>query len=194
MDDERNYIRAATFVLPSMTVIPGGAINWHVPIDDTHHWKYVITFSRDKVLDREVATMRASEWAPAPGYRPMVSKANRYGQDRSLMKDRVYCGIDYPNPIQDLCVVEGAGPVQDRTNEHLVESDIPIVASRKVLIKAIKDVEDGNDPPHVVRDPEANRFPQIVATYGVIPSSTPWQEHLEQLVADGQGWQTLATP
>ena len=110
------------------------------------------------------------------------------------MKDRVYCGIDYPNPIQDLCVVEGAGLVQDRTNEHLVESDIPIVASRKVLMKAIRDVEDGSDPPHVVRDPEANRFPQIVATYGVIPSSTPWQDHLEQLVAEGQGWQTLATP
>ena len=177
-----------------MTVIPGGAINWHVPIDDTHHWKYIITFSREKALDKEAATMRASQWAPAPDYRPMVSKASRWGQDRSLMQDRVYSGIDYPNPIQDLCVVEGAGLVQDRTNEHLVESDIPIVASRKVLMKAIKDVEDGNDPPHVVRDPEANRFPQIVATYGVIPSTTPWQDHLEGLVAEGQGWQTLATP
>ena len=194
MDDERNYIRAATFVLPSMTVIPGGAINWHVPIDDTHHWKYVITFSRDKVLDRETATMRSSQWAPAPDYRPMVSKANRYGQDRGLMQERVYSGIDYPNPIQDLCVVEGAGLVQDRTNEHLVESDVPIVASRKVLMKAIQDVREGRDPAHVIREPEANRFPQIVATYGVIPSTTPWQEHLEGLVAEGRGWQTLTTP
>ena len=194
MDAGRNYIRAATFVLPSMTVIPGGNINWHVPIDDTHHWKYVITFSREKALDRETATMRSSQWAPAPDYRPMVSKANRYGQDRSLMKDRVYCGIDYPNPIQDLCVVEGAGLVQDRTNEHLVESDVPIVASRKVLMKAIRDVQGGSDPPHVIRDTEANRFPEIVATYGVIPSATPWQDHLDQLVAEGRGWQTLATP
>ena len=193
MDAERSYIRAATFVLPSMTVIPGGSINWHVPIDDTHHWKYIITFSREKALDKETATMRASEWAPAPDYRPLVGKANRYGQDRSLMQDQVYCGIDYPNPIQDLCVVEGAGRVQDRTNEHLVESDVPVVASRKVLMKAIRDVQEGIDPPHVIRDPEANRFPQIVATFGVIPSATPWQDHLEQLVSEGQGWQTLAT-
>ena len=165
-----------------------------MPIDDTHHWKYVITFSRDKVLDRETATMRSSQWAPAPDYRPMVSKANRYGQDRGLMQERVYSGIDYPNPIQDLCVVEGAGLVQDRTNEHLVESDVPIVASRKVLMKAIQDVREGRDPAHVIREPEANRFPQIVATYGVIPSTTPWQEHLEGLVAEGRGWETLATP
>ena len=40
-------------------------------------------------------------------------------------------------------MVEGAGLVQDRTNEHLVESDVPIVASRKVLMKAIRDVQGG---------------------------------------------------
>ena len=193
MDAERNYIRAATFVLPSMTVIPGGGINWHVPIDDTHHWKYIITFSREKALDKETATMRSGEWAPAPDYRPVGNKGNRYGQDRRLMQDSVYCGIDHPNPIQDLCVVEGAGRVQDRTNEHLVESDVPIVAARKVLMKAIRDVQEGVDPPHVIRDPEANRFPHIVATFGVVPSATRWQDHLEQLVAEGQGWQTLAT-
>ena len=109
------------------------------------------------------------------------------------MNDRVYSGIRFANPIQDLCVVEGAGPVQDRTSEHLVESDVAIVVSRKVLLKAIHDVGEGIDPPHVVRAPEANKFPQIVATFGPIPSSLPWQDHLNQLVSEGRGWQTLAT-
>lgn len=193
IDAERNYIRAATFVLPSMTVIPGGGINWHVPIDDTHHWKYIIAFNRDKVLDKEKATQRRSEWAPAPDYRPVGNRANRYGQDRELMRDSVYSGMAAANPIQDLCVVEGAGTVQDRTNEHLVESDIPLVISRKILMQAIKDVENGVDPPHVIRDPAANRFPQIVATFGVLPSAITWQDYLGQLVAEGKGWQTLST-
>ena len=28
-------------------------MNWHVPIDDTHHWKYMISFSRARALNKE---------------------------------------------------------------------------------------------------------------------------------------------
>ena len=191
MGEGRSYIRVATFVLPNFTVIPGGGVNWHVPIDDTHHWKYIIAFSREKAIGR--GENQRSELAPAPTYRPVASKSNRYLQDREAMKTTLYCGIPPKYfAAQDLCAVEGAGIVQDRTKEHLVVTDAPIVMCRKVLQKAIQDVKEGRDPAHVVRDPKLNRFPEIVATYGVLPDSMDWKEYCNRLEAEGTGWHTKA--
>jgi hypothetical protein len=67
-------------------------------------------------------------------------------------------------------------------------SDQPIVIGRKLLHNAIQDVLEGRDPPAIVRDPELNRFPTIVATNGVIPSSRDWRDHCHKLVAEGRGW------
>jgi len=185
------YVRLATFLLPNLTVIPGGGINWHVPIDDTHHWKYSLQFRRDGPLppraDREAL-------APGPTYHPVPNASNRYVQDRTTMKTSSYCGIPQRYfAAQDLCATEGAGPIQDRTQEHLAPTDTPIVASRNVLRKAIKDVEEGRDPPHVVRDPDLNDFPEITATYGLVPGGQTWKQYANELVVEGKGWQTLAS-
>ena len=105
------------------------------------------------------------------------------------MKADSYCGIDKWNfPAQDLCVTEGAGPIQDRTHEHLMPSDQPIVVGRKLLLSAIQEVLEGRDPPAIVRDPKFNHFPTIVATSGVIPSSQDWRDHCHKLVDAGRGW------
>ena len=85
---------------------------------------------------------------------------------------------------QDSCVVEGEGPIQDRTQEHLVSSDKVIVAARKLLLKAIRDVQEGHDPQHVIRDTQRNRFPNMIVWYGVVPSATDWAEHCKQLDAE----------
>ena len=109
------------------------------------------------------------------------------------MKTTIYSGIPPKYfAAQDLCVVEGAGIVQDRTKEHLVGSDAPIVMCRKVLQKAIQDVKEGRDPAHVIRDPKLNRFPEIVATNGVLPDSINWKEYCNQLEQEGTGWHTRA--
>ena len=109
------------------------------------------------------------------------------------MKTTIYSGIPPKYfAAQDLCVVEGAGIIQDRTKEHLVITDAPIVMCRKVLQKAIQDVKEGGDPAHVIRDPKLNRFPEIVATYGVLPDSVDWKEYCNQLEAEGTGWHTKA--
>jgi len=185
------YVRLATFLLPSMTVIPGGGINWHVPIDDTHHWKYILQFRRDGPLpprsDRE-------ELAPPPGYAPVASRANHYVQDRATLKASSYCGIPQRYfAAQDLCATEGAGPIQDRTQEHLAPTDAPIAAARNILRKAIKDVLEGRDPPHVVRDADLNDFPEITASYGLVPRGQSWKQYARDLVVEGKGWQTLAS-
>lgn len=191
MGPQENYIRVATFVLPNLTVIPGGEVNWHVPVDDTHHWKYIFFFNRDEPMAKEQPRRDRAGLAPPPEYKPIANKGNRYLQDRESMKGVNYSGIKQSFfAAQDLCAVEGAGPIQGRTREHMVASDLPIVLSRKLLIKAIRDLQEGREPKNIVRDAESNRFPDIVATFGVIPSSLGWKEHCKQLIEEGRAWQT----
>ena len=178
----QTYIRVATFVLPNFTVVPGGYPNWHVPIDDTHHWKYTYTIDREKPLDIERVRERRSQMTD--DYKPIRNMSNRYMQDRESMKSESYSGIGFNFQVQDVCVTEGMGAVQDRTQEHLVASDAPIVISRKVLMKAIQDVQKGHEPPGVVRESKGNRFPGVIGTAGFIPDTVDWKDHCKALEAE----------
>jgi len=52
---------------------------------------------------------------------------------------------------QDDAAVESQGLITNRTKENLATSDRGIVMMRKMVAQAIKDVEKGKDPIHVVR-------------------------------------------
>ena len=96
------------------------------------------------------------------------------------MKTESFSGIPGFGP-QDGCVIEGAGPIQDRTREHPVSSDRVIVAERKLLMNAIKDVQEGRNPLHVIWNEEQNRFPNMIIYAGVVDSSIEWKAHCEAL-------------
>jgi hypothetical protein len=144
--------------------------------------------SLDRPINRDDPTRSRNRLAPGPSYMPILNRANRYTQDRESMRAEVYCGIPSMYfAAQDLCATEGAGPIQDRTQENLAPNDAPIAAGRQLVAAAIKDVRDGRDPLGVIRDPAKNRL-NIVATFGVIPASLPWNDHCQQLLAEGRGW------
>ncbi|HEY3303743.1 MAG TPA: Rieske 2Fe-2S domain-containing protein [Candidatus Binatia bacterium] len=185
---DKKDLRIWNFVLPNLTTFPGGlqsragySVNWHVPIDDTQHWKYSFIFNREAPLDSDVIKRVVPEMTP--DYRLTRSRENRYMQERRLMATESYTGIG-SFAAQDTCVVEGEGPIQDRTQEHLASSDRVIVAERKLLLKAIRDVQEGRDPQHVTRDAKLNRFPHMIVWYGVVPSATEWREHCKRLEAE----------
>jgi phenylpropionate dioxygenase-like ring-hydroxylating dioxygenase large terminal subunit len=173
--DDKIYFRTSNFIMPNFSTFPGQtaaagySVNWHVPIDDFNHWKFVIVFSRERPLDRQLVLRGRDELSA--DYRMVRSKANRYLQDRASMKDKSFSGIGYNFQAQDACVLEGAGAIQDRTKEHLVSSDKAIVAARKLLLKGIEDVKAGRDPQHVVRDPSANKFSHIAVISEVAPKA-----------------------
>jgi len=50
--------------------------------------------------------------------------------------------------------------------------------------KAIRDVQEGKDPPHVIRDPAQIRFPNIIIYMGVLPTSAEWRDHRKLLKAE----------
>jgi len=183
---DQYHLFMTEFVLPSFTAFFGGqygvegaySVNWHVPIDDEHHWKYTFIFSRKGPLEKETTRRQRAEMAG--DYKPIRHRGNRYQQDKESMKDQSYSGIGLNFQVQDLCVTEGMGYVQDRTKEHLTSQDISVVASRKVLLKAIQDLQEKREPANVVRDPKSNYF-LIDACSDLVPHSRPWKEYVKSL-------------
>ena len=187
---DKKYLRVGNFVMPNLSAPPGQfngkegyLMNWHVPIDDTHHWKYIIIFNRERPLDAE--EQRRTRLELGDGYRPALNKSNRYMQDRESMKTESYSGMGLVFQVQDVCVTEGAGEIQDRTKEHLVSSsDAAIVVARKLMLKGIQDVREGRDPQHIIRDPAKNNLTHLFAYAGVVPNETNWKDYCKQIAVE----------
>jgi nitrite reductase/ring-hydroxylating ferredoxin subunit len=176
---DRQYVRQNKYMVPNVTVASsnqgGYSLHWSVPIDDTHFWMYDAVFNLDPELiqDRHERDLTYK----TPDFQMKLNLTNRYGQDREAMKTGPYCGIAPNNQTQDGCVIEGAGPIQDRTQEHLVYIDRGITAARKALLRAVQQVQAGE--PVSLR---ALANPTIVA--GVIPATDDWQEVLKRMERD----------
>jgi len=176
-------------VLPNLSAIAGQtgehgyAIHWHVPIDDTSHWKYDIIFSRRAPLDLEQMKRDYAAQMDA-GYRLRRNKSNRYLQDRAEMRERSFSGMGTVFPAHDAFAVEGAGAIQDRTRERLGYTDKAIIRSRQMLLRAIREVQAGGEAPHVVRDARANDFSHLVVLSKIIPASVDWRTAWRPAIAD----------
>jgi phthalate 4,5-dioxygenase oxygenase subunit len=181
---DKQYLRITNFVLPNLsafggtTVGEGYAVHWHVPIDDTRHWKYVFAFSREKPLDSEQRDKNRADMTP--DHRLARSAANRYQQDRESMKTKSFTGIGFNFQAHDAFATESQGSVQNRSEEHLVSSDKAIIAARKLLLNAINDVKQGRDPQHVMRDEKLNRFPHLIVLSELVPAATDWKEFVRE--------------
>jgi phthalate 4,5-dioxygenase len=176
------YVRITNFVFPNLSAIVGNqgrvgagySIHWHVPIDDQHHWRYEITFSRGGPLDKE-AYREAIVAEMTPDRRLVRNRANRYGQDRAAMQTENYTGMGRHFTVHDAYATESQGPIQDRTREHLGYTDKAIARTRQMLLRAIQDVQAGREPPHVVCTAAANHFPDLVVLSQVVPSGVDWR-------------------
>ena len=177
---DKQYLKVTNFIYPNLAAVNADAgrrgegylVNWHVPVDDTHHCKYIFIFSRKRPIEK-VSDQRSELTSD---YRLIRNEANRYLQDRESMKTWSYNGLGLNFQAHDVFATASAGAIQDRSNEHLVSSDKAIVAGRKLLLKAIRDVQEGREAPHVIRDPEFNQFPNLVVMSEVVPSTVDWRD------------------
>ena len=81
--------------------------------------------------------------------------------------------------IQDRAVQESMGPVFDRTKEHLGSSDKAVIFYRRLLLKKIKEMEQGKPLP--AHDPSLD-FDLRSASHA-LAASRPWNEVLEEQIA-----------
>lgn len=188
LSDEEKLLYLCTYVMPSAYAFPGGVVgddgyslNWHVPVDDTHHWKFTFVHNRARPLDK--VAIRSGRQAMGEHYRSTRNRENRFLQDRAQMAGQTYSGMGSVFQAHDLCATEGAGPIQDRSHEHLSSQDASVVMSRRLLLKALKDIEDGRDPQGVVRDAAANRYPLFTWTAAIVPIDADWRAYFNDMDA-----------
>lgn len=181
----KRYLRITNFIMPNLsafggsTVGEGYAIHWHVPIDDKTHWKYIFMFSRQRALPGDLIAKNRAEITPR--YQLSRNETNRYQQDRESMTTKSFTGIGFNFQAHDAFATESQGPIQNRTEEHLVTSDKAIIAARKLISNAIRDVQENRRPQHVITDPESNLFPHLMVISEVIDDSVDWKEYAKKL-------------
>lgn len=185
------YVRVSSFVMPVAGCIPAGGrtgelggyeIHFYVPADDTHSWRYDLGFKRSRQVREEEVHRRKQI---GPDYQRIRNASNHYLQDRKMQRTENFTGIeDYLN--HDSCATESMGAIYDRTREHLGVSDKAVIALRRFLLKAVRGLQEGKEPPHIVRDPAKNRFPHVDSIAEVIPSDIPWSQYFKHLTSSAQ--------
>ena len=176
---DTQYVRVSSFVMPIACWVPARNRETHiyVPVDDEHAWRYDLGFLRDREPTVEDWNRKSQI---GPDYRRIRNLQNNYLQDRQRQATTDYTGIEnFLN--HDGCATESMGPIFDRSREHLGMSDKAVIAVRKFLINALKQFQDGKEPPHIVRDPERNRFPHIDTFAQTIPASVHWRDRFGHL-------------
>ncbi len=105
---------------------------------------------------------------------------NDYGMDRQVQKYETFTGIRGVNK-QDRAIQESMGRIVDRTREHLGPADRAIIQARRLLLQAIKTVQEGGVPGGI--EPT---YYHLRAGQGVIPADMDWRQLIEpELSATG---------
>ncbi len=177
---ENNYIRITNFLMPLTGHVSAKSNRVHcwAPIDDTHSWKYSLSFgSEGRPLSEDEKLSLKKE--VGPDYKKLRNIHNHYLQDRRGQENKTYTGIE-GFLAQDSCVTESMGVICDRTREHLGKSDTTVIAIRKFLLKAVRSLQEGQEPPCLIRDPE-KIFRRPVSTGAMLPSDASWRQLLGQV-------------
>ncbi len=156
VEGDKAYWRLNQFLLPFYTIItsePGNArmTRMWVPKDDTHCWVIALNFRHEHALgEKELAAWKNGDTThrkTIPGTtQPIETMANSYLIDRDAQKRLTFTGIAGVR-AQDAMVTESAGPIVDRTKEHLGTSDIAIVRMRRRLLSEARALRDAGKQP-----------------------------------------------
>ena len=187
---ERIYVRTSPYILPSFSIVPGPptekfddddirGFRFWVPIDDRATWLYILNMRKRPFTTDERQSLRS--WINSD-YGRVRNASNDYLIDRERQKTVSYTGIAAVNPAeQDGCATESMGAIVDRSKEHLGYSDRTIIALRKMLLRAVNDLAEGRDPPHLIRQAESADYSRLRSIKGILPAGTDWHQVLEGL-------------
>lgn len=178
IDEENMHIRVTNMCFPHAIVIPMSRemtiTQWHVPVDDTHTYWYAIFTSFGEPTDKETMRQQRLKLYELPDYMPRLNKSNNYGFSVEEQKHHTYTGMGDDINVHDQWAVESQGAIADRTREHLARSDIGITTGRRLIRKAIADVQEGMPPRMVVGEEEA-RFIQGPPAVDTIGHPDDWE-------------------
>ena len=115
-------------------------LQYRVPVDDTHTLFFEIYFHQSK----DGKTVLQPDDPPVDYAPSAMTSEGDYKMERVWM--------------QDYMAWETAGPIYERSHEHLATADRGILIFRKMLKAEIEKVKRGKEPLGVIRDPMRNRM------------------------------------
>jgi hypothetical protein len=82
------------------------------------------------------------------------------------------------------------GPIYDRSQEHLGVSDMTVIAVRRFLLRAIRAVQNGQEPPHVIRTDAQNHLRHVACIATKIPAEVDPQRYVTEQLKKEKYWET----
>ena len=153
--DDRYSWRVNHWLMPFTTLVaalPDTPIlaQVRVPIDDETSMLFrVLTHPTRPLSEAELASTRDGVFFPEMiphTFTPKENMGNDYLIDRKAQKAGSFTGIK-SIPAQDLAVTQDQdGPIMDRSREMLTTADVAIVALRKRVLTAAKELLEGREP------------------------------------------------
>src|SRR5262245_57891543 len=192
------YIRTYQFIVPFHQIRPSvtesgqPAVAGHmwVPMDDqttmVYNWEYSATaapLTEEDRLERRLGNGPLD--VDQTTFRSRRNRDNNYLLDRKVQKNESYTGIDGIN-AQDRAIQESMGRIVDRSREHLGPADKAIIQARRLLLQAVRAVQNGGTPRGV-----KPTYYSIRATEGVVPRDADWRETLTPDMATTEIFQTV---
>lgn len=179
IDDAKMHVRVTNLIFPNCFTIPMSSdmtiTQWHVPVDDTKHYWYAIFTSFGGPVDKDEMRRQRLELYELPDYIPRKNKRNDYGFDPHEQEHETYTGMGADINVHDQWACESMGEVQDRTREHLGQSDKAITVYRRILRDAIAKAGKDGEKLLMVLDPEAaGKITGPAAIDGIGPAGD-WQ-------------------
>jgi nitrite reductase/ring-hydroxylating ferredoxin subunit len=178
IDGERTHVRVTNQLFPHGFVIPMSGdmtiTQWHVPVDDETCYWYAIFTSYGAPVDKGKMRDQRLELYELPNYVSRKNKTNDYGFDPHEQATETYTGMGLDINVHDQWAVESMGRIQNRTREHLGQSDKAIIQYRRLLKQEIEKAVSGGKPLLVLDEAHARSI-QGPATMDGIGPTRGWE-------------------
>jgi len=183
ISDADTHVRVTNLVFPNAFVIPMSSemtiTQWHVPVDDTRHYWYAIFTSFGAPIDKDEMRRQRLALYELPDYVPRKNKHNGYGFDPHEQQHSTFTGMGADINVHDQWACESMGTIQDRSKEHLGQSDKAIGSYRRLLRSAIEAAGSGSRPLMALDEAAAAHITGPAAIDGIGPSDD-WQGYWQK--------------
>ena len=180
-EETHDYIRTTVYIAPYTALIPPNS-SYNVatvltPEDDNttifnfRAWAGADTPGIDADTWRKFNKL---EWGVDVDahFNGVRTRDNLYGQDRAAMKAGNFTGIS-GIPNQDIAMWESMGPISDRSKDRVGASDTAVVAFRRLMVEAARDMQSGGT---AIGTAEPRIAHATISSYeGVVPKTTNWR-------------------
>ena len=181
MDSTRDiHIRVYPYLMPTSRFIPAAKVLFtvfEVAMDDMNTATFIVVHG-DQPVDRahlrHILGLEDDRYWSEEDNRFRATWANKLGQDRSKMKESWtgFPGVAFEDAIMGVA----AGPISDRTKEHLVTADTSVVRLRRLLIEAAGAVAKGETP----RGADYSDCTGLSAPDGLFAPDVNWRDLVPQ--------------